>query len=179
MSNYRKVLNIAEKPKVARRIAEIISNHSMRTESTQSTYNPVYAFPLFIGSGEKIEMFVTSVSGNIMDFKFVGEERSWKDTDPVIFLKEKNVQSTVIDSAVDCVENLKYHAKNSHTIILWLDCDREGEAIAGDCQEICKSANPKAVIKRARFSSLDVQSINRALQRLDVVDIGMVNVWPP
>jgi len=39
-------------------------------------------------------------------------------------------------------------------LILWLDCDREGEAIAFDVIDIVKSVNPNIGVLRARFSAL-------------------------
>ncbi|MES1921983.1 DNA topoisomerase 3-alpha, partial [Bonamia ostreae] len=49
---------------------------------------------------------------------------------------------------------LKEEAKNCQKLILWLDCDREGENIAFEVIDICLAANPKLNIKRAKFSAL-------------------------
>lgn len=38
-------------------------------------------------------------------------------------------------------------------LFLWLDCDREGEAIAFEVIDICKKFNNNLVILRAKFSS--------------------------
>ena len=39
-------------------------------------------------------------------------------------------------------------------MILWTDCDREGEMIAYDISEVCLNINKKIEIKRAVFSSI-------------------------
>jgi DNA topoisomerase-3 len=51
-------------------------------------------------------------------------------------------------------------------LILWLDCDREGEAIAFDVIEQCLRINPKLDIKRAHFSALTREDITHAIQNL-------------
>ena len=49
-------------------------------------------------------------------------------------------------------------------IILWLDCDREGECIAYECLKVI--GNFKGAILRAKFSSLDRGQIERAFRTL-------------
>lgn len=51
-------------------------------------------------------------------------------------------------------------------LILWLDCDREGEAIAYDVIDVCKSVNRHLHVQRAHFSALTSQDIERAIQNL-------------
>lgn len=51
-------------------------------------------------------------------------------------------------------------------MILWLDCDREGEAIAFDVIDICRKANPKIQIKRAIFSVVEGDEIQHAIDNL-------------
>jgi hypothetical protein len=49
---------------------------------------------------------------------------------------------------------LEQEARSSQQLILWLDCDREGEAISMEVAEVCKAVNPNIQIKRARFTAL-------------------------
>ena len=49
---------------------------------------------------------------------------------------------------------------------MWLDCDREGEAIAFDVIEVCKQVNPRLTVKRAHFSALTFSQITRAMSNL-------------
>ena len=51
-------------------------------------------------------------------------------------------------------------------MILWLDCDREGENIAFEVVDVVKNVNSKVKIKRAKFSSLTQTEINNAIQSL-------------
>ena len=49
---------------------------------------------------------------------------------------------------------LKQQAKNVDSLIIWTDCDREGEAIGYDIIDICKEVNPGLDVYRAHFSAL-------------------------
>lgn len=51
-------------------------------------------------------------------------------------------------------------------LILWLDCDREGEAIAYEVIQIAQKVNPKIKIKRAQFSVVENSEINNAIANL-------------
>lgn len=48
---------------------------------------------------------------------------------------------------------------------MWLDCDREGEAIAYEVIEICEEVNQNLNIYRALFSSITYQDIMQAYER--------------
>lgn len=48
-------------------------------------------------------------------------------------------------------------------VILWLDCDREGEAIGDEVRTCCWRANPHLPMYRARFSTVLPNEIQRAL----------------
>ena len=62
-------------------------------------------------------------------------------------------------------------------LVLWLDCDREGEAIAEEVQEICCDANCrlKPHVFRAKFSTVLQGEIRRALDNLGRLDMKQVD----
>lgn len=55
--------------------------------------------------------------------------------------------------------------KNSH-LLLWLDCDREGENIAYEVVDVCLNANPNLTVLRAHFSAMTVQNVSEAMANL-------------
>ena len=62
--------------------------------------------------------------------------------------------------------NLENLSKKADLLILWLDCDREGESIAYEVIDICMKANPKIEIKRAIFSVVEAGEIKNAIENL-------------
>ena len=44
-------------------------------------------------------------------------------------------------------------------LVIWTDCDREGEAIGAEIVAICRKANPTIQVKRARFSAIIAQYV--------------------
>lgn len=38
--------------------------------------------------------------------------------------------------------------------MIWTDCDREGEHIGSEVAQVCRKANPRIIVKRARFSAI-------------------------
>ncbi len=61
---------------------------------------------------------------------------------------------------------LKREARACQRLVLWLDCDLEGENIAFEVLNVCRSANRNLVVERARFSALIPREIRHALDNL-------------
>lgn len=51
-------------------------------------------------------------------------------------------------------------------MIIWTDCDREGENIGFEIIEVCKKVKPNIQVYRAKFSEITEQSVVRALNTL-------------
>uniref|UniRef100_A0A0D3H449 DNA topoisomerase n=1 Tax=Oryza barthii TaxID=65489 RepID=A0A0D3H449_9ORYZ len=67
----------------------------------------------------------------------------------------------------DIKRTLEEEARKCQWLVLWLDCDREGENIAYEVIDICAGANSRLNIWRARFSALIDREIHEAVQHLD------------
>lgn len=62
-------------------------------------------------------------------------------------------------------------------LVIWTDCDREGEHIGSEIVEICRGANSRLDIYRARYSAVTQSELRRAmsnLQRLDLKQVAAV-----
>jgi DNA topoisomerase-3 len=104
-----------------------------------------------------------------MELDFVGDARSWSKVAPDALFAAP-VAKRVREGNEGIQRNLQQQARAADTLILWLDCDREGENIAFEVVAACAAANPRLTILRARFSSLSGPEIGRALASLGPPD---------
>lgn len=56
--------------------------------------------------------------------------------------------------------------RSCNGLIIWTDCDREGENIGFEIMDVCKMIKPDLQIYRAKFSEITSVSVYRALQNL-------------
>jgi DNA topoisomerase I len=70
----------------------------------------------------------------------------------------------------DLIRSLKSLAKKADEIVIATDFDREGELIGSDAAHLVRDVNKKADIKRARFSAITKDEIERAFSELAQVD---------
>ena len=59
--------------------------------------------------------------------------------------------------------NLKTEARNADMLMIWTDCDREGEHIGSEVATVCRSVNRGLVVKRARFSAIIAAYVSDSL----------------
>lgn len=64
------------------------------------------------------------------------------------------LEKYVIEQNLPVVKNIQQASRDADELILWLDCDREGEAIAFDVIDACTSVNRRMTVQRAHFSAL-------------------------
>lgn len=98
-------------------------------------------------------MVFTSVLGHIMEIDFAPPYNDWNSVDP-IELFDAPIQKKVAEKHKPVADNLKVEARQCDTLILWLDCDREGEAISYEVLEIVKGVKSNINVARAHFSAL-------------------------
>jgi len=51
-------------------------------------------------------------------------------------------------------KNLMTEARSANVLMIWTDCDREGEHIGLEVAKVCRRVNARITIKRARFSAI-------------------------
>ncbi|CAI2384895.1 unnamed protein product [Moneuplotes crassus] len=166
-------LNVAEKPSVAKGVSNILANGRYKTINGQSKYNPVYNFNYEV-EGKKYNMKFTSVLGHVMSIDFPDSVSNWDKT-PFEKLFTIPVKVQCMNGQEKIVKNLKLHSNNIDMIILWLDCDREGEGIAFEVLDICKKISPRCVVKRAHFSAVNKYDIMKAMDTLTRPDRNMAD----
>ncbi len=98
---------------------------------------------------------VTAVAGHIMEHDF-GKENGWRLCDP-FELFEATIYSKVAKDKLPISQNIEREARNAQQVMIWTDCDREGENIGAEIVEVCRKVNRQIVVKRARFSAIIAQ----------------------
>ncbi|XXQ37882.1 DNA topoisomerase [Plasmodiophora brassicae] len=159
------VLNVAEKPSVAKEVARVLSRGTAQQRTGPSPYNPVFEFQFDL-QGQRVLMVFTSVLGHVMRIDFVPPyDRGWSTCDPGDLFQAPIVKS--LQPTMDKVNlNLEQQTRRADKLVLWLDCDREGENISFEVVQICRSTRPHLPVLRARFSSLIPAELGRACQQL-------------
>ncbi|KAL4183811.1 hypothetical protein AMTRI_Chr11g156980 [Amborella trichopoda] len=159
-----RVLNVAEKPSVAKAVAGILSQGRLRVREGRSRYNKVYEFEHAI-RGQRCHMLFTSVTGHLMEIVFHERYKKWHSCDPADLFSAP-IQKHVPQDKLDIKRTLEEEARTCQWLVLWLDCDREGENIAFEVVEVCTTANRNLDIWRAHFSALIDREIRHAVQNL-------------
>ena len=120
---------VAEKPSVAKSVATVMSAPGgFRSRASHSPYNYYFEFEARV-QGVMSHVVFTSVTGHLYELDFTAEyRRNWAGSDP-LELFDAPVVRFIPDSKAALKRNLEEEAKLAHTLVLWLDCDREGENI--------------------------------------------------
>ncbi|KHN09630.1 DNA topoisomerase 3-alpha [Glycine soja] len=148
---------------VARTVATILSrNQNMRMREGRSRYNKIFEFNYTI-RGQPCHMIFTSVTGHLMELEFDDRYRKWHSCDPADLFRAP-VHKFVPEDKKDIKRTLEEEARRCQWLILWLDCDVEGENIAYEVIDVCTAVNPHLTIKRAWFSTLIDRDIHNAAQ---------------
>jgi DNA topoisomerase-3 len=158
------VLMVAEKPSICNSIAGVLSHGSSKFEKKGSI--PVHRFAGEF-QGRAASVIVTSVTGHVFSTDFGPECQSW-DVPPVRLFRAAVKKKIESKGVAHTLANL---AAGADYLVLWLDCDREGENI---CFEVIsctagrmnKQAGGRQQIFRAKFSAVTPPDIERAMRTL-------------
>ena len=60
---------------------------------------------------------------------------------------------------LNLAKNLEREARSAAVLVIWTDCDQEGESIGAEVASICKKSNPNIRVKRAKFSSIQQRCV--------------------
>ena len=61
---------------------------------------------------------------------------------------------------------IEREARWAKWVIIWTDCDREGENIGFEIIDVCRAIKPGLRVMRAKFSEITRASVERALRNL-------------
>ena len=69
------------------------------------------------------------------------------------------MQLMFVQSLKPVERNLQDEARRADLLMIWTDCDREGEHIGSEVAEVCRKVNRNLRVKRARFSAIIPASV--------------------
>ncbi len=132
-----RVVIVAEKPSVARRIRA-----ALRSES----------------------ILVSAVRGHILDSEFP-RGFGWRECEPSKLFDVREFRDEVRD--VRSIRELRKLFKQADTLVVATDNDSEGELIGAEILKIWREVKGDAPYKRMRFNSTDYQELKRAWRSLE------------
>ena len=187
-NNMPTILMVAEKPSIAQSIADALSgNRGPRQRRGISRALPVYEFttdkfhPINENESSKQQCLVrvTSVVGHIYSLGFDFDAQSeGKKSNPREYFRlpvTKKEESTTQKLRV--VDHLRALAGDSEHLVLWLDCDPEGENIAHEVMAVTRKtilsnggSDTANRIHRAKFSAITPKALKEAFSSLEEPD---------
>ena len=133
--------------------------------SCSATYCRNFSFPFEL-QGREVDMVFSSVAGHLLELDFEPPYNSWRGCAPRDLYEAPVKKQVSKGEGQKIKKNLQNLARRASHLILWLDCDREGENIAFEVLHVCREVNPRIQVKRARFSALIHSDIFRAVNNL-------------
>ncbi|KAH6923707.1 hypothetical protein HPB50_005177 [Hyalomma asiaticum] len=166
----KNVLMVAEKPALAQSLAAILSNGNMKPRKGISSACTVYEY---VGKfyNEPARFKMTSVCGHVMTTDFLSKYNSWDRVDPAELFNAPTEKKEA-NPKLQLPRFLEKEAQGCDYLVLWLDCDKEGENI---CFEVINIVKPflrkpasynQQYIFRARFSAITEKDIKAAMNQL-------------
>nr|XP_049620180.1 DNA topoisomerase 3-beta-1 isoform X2 [Syngnathus scovelli] len=165
----RTVLMVAEKPSLAQSIARILSKGNFTSRKGLNASCFVHEF-IGIFQGQSVHYKMTSVCGHVMSLDFIAKYNNWDKVDPAELFSKAPTEKREVNPKLNMVKFLQVEARGCDYLVLWLDCDREGENI---CFEVMESVQPvmkgavlEQTVYRAKFSSITDTDIWKAMNHL-------------
>ncbi len=163
---------VAEKPSLAASIAQILSGHKA---SNRKGFNGACSVHEWGGSflGQQgVRFKMTSVCGHVNSLDFPARYNNWDRVDPAE-LFSCPTETKEATPKLKMPAFLASEAKGADHLVLWLDCDKEGENI---CFEVMAAVLPvmrqraAQEVFRAKFSSITDKDIRAAMEHLGTPD---------
>ncbi|KFP89839.1 DNA topoisomerase 3-alpha, partial [Apaloderma vittatum] len=168
LQRIRKVLCVAEKNDAARGIADLLSNSRMRRREGLSKFNKIYEYDYQL-FGQTVTMVMTSVSGHLLAHDFKMPFRKWHSCNPLA-LFDAEIEKYCPENYMDIKRTLEREVQQCQALVIWTDCDREGENIGFEIIHVCKAVKPNLRVFRARFSEITPHAVRTACENLTQPD---------
>ncbi len=168
------VVHIAEKPSIGQAIAVGLGGSGSKSYGKSLPVHELTSqvpFPK-APKASKVTHRVSSVAGHVFNADFPKEFQSWDTVDPAELFYAPVVKKPCKGSVV---KHLQEVTKGADFMVLWMDCDREGENINFEVLECCMhlmagSGSKFDRVYRAHFSAINPSDIKKAYNALGKPD---------
>ncbi|KAF4121177.1 DNA topoisomerase III [Geosmithia morbida] len=170
-----KVLCVAEKPSISKAVAGHLSGGSFQTHNTRNQYIKNYSFNFDFGQPwGRSDVTMTAVTGHLTQVSFPMDYKDWNSPPPESLFSAPVITS-VHDDKKAIAKNIADQAKYARLLVIWTDCDREGEHIGHEIVEAARLGNRNITVKRAHFSNVERAHVISAARRLANLDEKQVD----
>ncbi|KAG0718801.1 DNA topoisomerase 3-beta-1 [Chionoecetes opilio] len=165
----KSVFMVAEKPSLAQSLADILSNKHCASRKGFNGACSVHEWSgVFLGQSMRMKM--TSVCGHVMSLDFPGKYNNWDRVDPAELFRCPTEKKEAT-AKLRMPEFLSKESRGFDYLVLWLDCDKEGENICFEVmncveQYMNRPAGSEQVVFRAKFSAITDRDIKAAMNAL-------------
>ncbi|SGZ50226.1 CIC11C00000003638 [Sungouiella intermedia] len=174
-----RILCVAEKNSIAKEVANVLSGGRSRPRDSTykfvKNYDFTYNFP---GLGN-CDVTMTAVSGHILGTDF-GPEYAWGKCFPGRLFDAPFITSVSKDKdkrSQKIHDNIVKEARNADRLMIWTDCDREGEYIGWEILHVAQLKNRNITLGntwRAQFSHLEPSHVVSAARNPQALDMKLV-----
>ncbi|KAF9426863.1 DNA topoisomerase [Entomortierella beljakovae] len=165
-----RILCVAEKPAMSKSLAQILSNGQYNTRATDDQYTRNFEFSYRFPNNTIAHVVMTAVRGHLQGTDFHQNYRKWNSCAPVELFDAQIVKHTGKD-LLSVERNLLQESRIANQVVIWTDCDREGENIGAEIASVCQRENQRITVLRARFSSVTSAEVHRAMQNPVTLDL--------
>lgn len=169
-----RILCVAEKPSIAKEVSQILGGGRVKVRNSRSKYIKNYDFTFnFKPEIGNCEVTMTSVVGHITGLDFPPEFGWGCCAAGKLF----DAALTEIVDKADVYDNIANEARRIDKLMIWTDCDREGEYIGFEIFNAAKKFNQSlglSQVWRAKFSHLERNHVIEAAKNPIKLDMRAV-----
>ncbi|SJX62980.1 related to DNA topoisomerase III alpha [Sporisorium reilianum f. sp. reilianum] len=159
-----RILCVAEKPSIAKSISAILARGHPSNRPGKDKFCRNYDFQYKMpGVQGMVDMTMTSVRGHLTNADFGPQHKGWFSCSPAD-LFQAPIITDLSDDAKAIGTNLRTEARNADAVMIWTDCDREGEHIGSEIVTEVRKVRRNIRVMRARFSAIIDSQIHAACQ---------------
>lgn len=168
-----KILCVAEKPSISKAVSQVLSGGNIRTRNSQNKYIKNYDFKFDFPGYGLCDVTMTAVMGHVTNLDFP-TSFSWGKCNP-----GRLFDAPLIDviSNKDVYNNISKEARAASKLMIWTDCDREGEFIGHEIFLAAYEGNNRIKVEdiwRSQFSHLERTHVLHAAKNPIKLDMNSV-----